>query len=68
MSRAGDAVYQTVYSPVMTGLIVTLLLIIGTLVASIVMLFKQVTAYKDDVDNYLSLRGEDASMSSGTVV
>lgn len=46
------------YSPALTGLIVTLFVIIMALVASIVYMYKQVSAYKDDMAHYQVLRGD----------
>ena len=53
------------YSPALTGLIVTLFVIILALVGSIVYMYKQVSAYKDDMAHYQVLRGdsEDETMS-----
>jgi hypothetical protein len=40
------------YSPVMLGLIVTIFVIIGILVGSIILMVRQLSAYKDDMRNY----------------
>jgi len=47
------------YSPALLGLIVTLFVIIGFLVAGIVLLIKQVQAYKDDMSHYQMLKGDE---------
>lgn len=47
------------YSPALTGLIITLFVIIGVLVASVTIMIKQVSAYRDDVSNYQVLKGGD---------
>ena len=49
------------YSPVMLGLIITIFVIIGVLVASIVLMIKQMSAYKDDLRNYQVLKGDDSA-------
>lgn len=46
------------YSPALTGLIITLFVIILALVGSIVYMYKQVSAYKDDMAHYQVLKGE----------
>lgn len=51
------------YSPAMTGLIVTLFVVIVFLVVGIYIMFKQVSAYKEDVTNYQVLKGGDDDMS-----
>lgn len=40
------------YSPALLGLIITLFIIIGILVASVVLMIRQVSAYRDDMTNY----------------
>jgi len=52
-----EALAATGYSPALTGLIVTLFVIIGVLVAAVVYMFRQVAAYRDDVSNYQALSG-----------
>lgn len=52
---------QLNYSPVMLGLIITIFVIIGILVASIVLMIKQMAAYKDDLRNYQVLKGDDSA-------
>lgn len=47
------------YSPALTGLIISLFVIILTLVGAIVYMYKQVSAYKDDMAHYQVLKGED---------
>lgn len=47
------------YSPALLGLSITLFIVIGVLVGSIYLLYRQITAYKDDVSNYQVLRGGD---------
>jgi len=50
------------YSPALLGLIVTIFVIIGVLGASIVLMIRQMAAYKDDIANYQVLKGgEDES-------
>ena len=52
------------YSPALTGLIISLFVIILTLVGAIVYMYKQVSAYKDDMAHYQVLKGdEDSGMS-----
>lgn len=46
------------YSPTLTGLIITLFIIILALVASIIYMYRQVSAYKDDMAHYQVLRGD----------
>jgi len=46
-------------SPVILGLIITLMVITGLLVSGIVLVFRQINAYRDDVENYRALRGND---------
>jgi hypothetical protein len=40
------------YSPTLLGLIITLFVIIGTLVAGILLMIRQLSAYKEDLTNY----------------
>jgi hypothetical protein len=40
------------YSPALLGLIITLFIIICVLVASVVLMIRQVSAYRDDMTNY----------------
>ena len=47
------------YSPALLGLIITLFVIIGILVASVVLMIRQVSAYRDDITNYHVLKGGD---------
>ena len=49
------------YSPVLLGLIITLFIIVSLLVIAIVFMVRQLSAYKDDLLNYKSLRGDDMS-------
>ena len=56
-SQAGSDSSSSSYSPALTGLIITLFIIIMALVASIIYMYKQVTAYKDDMAHYQVLRG-----------
>lgn len=53
-------------SPALTWLIVTLFIIIALLVMGVLMMIKQVSAYRDDIANYQVLKGgdEDASGAS----
>ena len=47
------------YSPALLGLIITLFVIIGFLVGGIVLMIKQVQAFKDDMTHYQALKGEE---------
>lgn len=47
------------YSPALLGLIITLFVIIALLVGSIMFMFKQIKAYKEDMANYQVLKGGD---------
>lgn len=47
------------YSPALLGLIITLFVIIALLVMGVVMMIKQVSAYRDDIANYQVLKGGD---------
>ena len=58
-SQTEEAMSASHYSPAMTGLIVTLFIVIALLVVGIYVMFKQVSAYKDDVTNYQVLKGGD---------
>ena len=51
------------------GLIITLFVIIGALVAAVVLMIRQVAAYREDVSNYQILKGgdEDDHKSSSSV-
>ena len=54
-----DAAEDLNYSPALLGLIITLFVIIAFLVAGIVLLIKQVQAYKDDMSHYQMLKGDE---------
>lgn len=58
---------SSAYSPALTGLIVTLFVIILALVGSIVYMYKQVSAYKDDMAHYQVLRGDGDDEGSITL-
>lgn len=47
------------YSPVLLGLIITLFIIIAILVGSIVLMIKQLSAYREDLAHYQVLKGGD---------
>ncbi len=47
------------YSPALLGLIITLFVIISLLVGSILFMFRQIKAYKEDMANYQVLKGGD---------
>jgi len=47
------------YSPALLGLIITLFVIIGLLVAGIFLMIRQLAAFKEDISNYQALRGDD---------
>jgi hypothetical protein len=51
----------------MLGLIITLFVIIGILVASVVLMIRQVAAYRDDIANYQLLKGGEDEMGSAVV-
>ena len=55
------------YSSAMLGLIITLFVIIGILVASVVLMIRQVAAYRDDIANYQLLKGGEDEMGSAVV-
>lgn len=50
------------YSPALLGLIITLFVIIGLLVAGIFLMIRQLAAFKEDISNYQALRGDDGDM------
>lgn len=52
------------YSPAMLGLTITLGIIIAALVISIIMMIRQVAAYRNDIANYQVLKGGDEDMST----
>jgi len=58
-TASSSSTFTNKYAPVILGLIVTAVIIIGALSAGIVLVYKQVIAYKEDVENYRSLRDED---------
>jgi len=45
------------YSPVILGLIITLVVITGVLISAITIVLKQMQAYREDVENYRVLQG-----------
>lgn len=47
------------YSPVLLGLIITIFVIIALLVGGILLMVRQVSAYKEDMSNYQVLKGGD---------
>lgn len=47
------------YTSALMGLIVTLLVIIGVLVGGVVVLVRQISAFKEDVENYRALQDDD---------
>jgi len=49
------------YSPALLGLIITLFVIIAVLVVSIVLMIKQLSAYREDIANYQVLKGDEDS-------
>ena len=53
------------YSPALMGLIVTLFIIIVLLGAGLGLMIRQVSAYRDDVANYHTLRGDDENEHRG---
>lgn len=61
-----EAMAAAVHSPAMMGLIVTLFIVVAGLVVGIYVMFKQVSAYKDDVSNYQVLKGGDDEMGNST--
>lgn len=65
-AKTGSKAPASTYSPALLGLIITLFVIIAVLVASVVLMIKQVAAYKEDVSNYQVLKGgdEDETKSS----
>lgn len=67
-SDSASAAAQS-YSPALLGLIITLFVIIGALVAAVVLMIRQVAAYREDVSNYQILKGgdEDDHKSSSSV-
>lgn len=56
---------ELTYSPALMGLIITLFVIIVLLGAGLGLMIRQVTAYRDDVANYHTLKGEDESVHRG---
>mmetsp|Transcript_15710 Transcript_15710/g.15848 ORF Transcript_15710/g.15848 Transcript_15710/m.15848 type:complete len:328 (-) Transcript_15710:65-1048(-) len=48
---------STTFSPMLYSLIITLLIIISLLVGGITILYRQIYAYKSDVENYQALQG-----------
>jgi len=50
------------------GLIITLFIIIGALVAAVVMMIRQVAAYREDVSNYQMLKGGEDEDNKQTSV
>jgi hypothetical protein len=63
----GDISTDLNYSPALLGLIVTLAIIITLLVAGIVLMIKQVQAFKEDMTHYQMLRGDGENEDSATV-
>lgn len=61
-----EAMAAAVHSPAMMGLIITLFVVVAGLVVGIYIMFKQVSAYKDDVSNYQVLKGGDEDMNSSS--
>jgi hypothetical protein len=55
------------YSPVMLGLIITIFIIIFILVGSIILMVRQLSAYKDDLRNYQVRRCFDLILSFSVV-
>lgn len=53
------------YSPALLGLIITLFIIIALLGAGLGLMIRQVTAYRDDVANYHTLKGDDETEHRG---
>jgi hypothetical protein len=47
------------YSPVLLGLIITLFIIVIVLVGAMVLMVRQLAAYKEDITNYQALKGGD---------
>ena len=46
------------YSPALLGLIITLFVIICILIASVLYMVRQISAYKEDMANYQALQGQ----------
>lgn len=55
------------YSPALLGLIITLFIIVLVLIGSIVLMIKQIAAYKEDMTNYQVLKGGDEPESSASL-
>ena len=55
------------YSPVLLGLIVTLFIIIGLLVGGVILMIRQVSAYRDDMANYQVLKGDPDDQETAVV-
>lgn len=51
--------FMSGYTSALMGLIVTLLVIIGVLVGGVVVLVRQISAFKEDVENYRALQDDD---------
>lgn len=48
------------YSPALLGLIITLFVVIGLLVAGILLMIRQLAAYKEDITHYQALKGDES--------
>jgi hypothetical protein len=51
------------YSPALLGLIITLFILIGFLVGSLIIMFRQMEAYKTDMAHYQVLKGSEDDVS-----
>ena len=65
-TKTGPKTPTSNYSPALLGLIITLFVIIAVLVGSIVLMIKQVAAYREDVSNYQVLKGGDEDEKTGS--
>lgn len=63
-SSSDAASASSSYSPVLLGLIITLFIIIGVLVGAVVLMVRQVSAYRDDLANYQVLKSGDETDSA----
>ena len=56
------------YSPALLGIIITLFIVVAALVIGIVLMIRQMQAFKDDMSHYQVLRGDEMELSDTTVV
>ena len=59
MSSDATSAPKLNYSPALLGLIITIFIIIMLLIGAIVVMIKQLSAYKDDISHYQALKGGD---------